>query len=261
MLKESIGNYFDCRLTLQPAEVSGCGICALASFDNVAYVQGISARKQPYEMGKERLVCLVPEMWGGRKRFGSQDPLCTPDGYIFSKEAILQNLLDQKKGNKRKFAAWKAQQDEEERKVRCFVQGCNVLNDTALRYCLWGASLVSSSMHRTYFLKCLKYSEMGNWQAEERRVVEEQSRIIAFDRQNHMGATDNIAKSITYAIQEEAEQLLADRTTICGAITIQENADRMKVVSCGSSQLFTGIRGLGLALMSCVILTRGMPTC
>lgn len=43
--------------------------------------------------------------------------MCTPDGYIFSKEAILQNLLDQKKANKRKFSAWKAQQDEEERKV------------------------------------------------------------------------------------------------------------------------------------------------
>jgi hypothetical protein len=47
----------------------------------------------------------------------AQDPLCTPEGHIFSKEAILKNLLDQKKSNKRKFAAWEAQQQDEQRKV------------------------------------------------------------------------------------------------------------------------------------------------
>jgi hypothetical protein len=68
------------------------------------------------------------------------------------------------------------------------------------------------------------------WQAEERKTIEEQSRIIAFDRQNHMGATDNIARTITTALQAEAEHLLADRTLINGAVTIQENAERMKVL-------------------------------
>lgn len=66
-------------------------------------------------------------------------------------------------------------------------------------------------------------------QGEERRAVEEQSRLVAFDRQNHMGATDKLAKSIKTALQEEAEQILADRTLISGAVTIQEHADRMKV--------------------------------
>jgi nitric oxide synthase-interacting protein len=46
-----------------------------------------------------------------------QDPVCTPDGYLFSREAILENLLQQKKSNKRKFAAWEAQQQDEQRKV------------------------------------------------------------------------------------------------------------------------------------------------
>lgn len=43
--------------------------------------------------------------------------MCTPDGFLFSREAILENLLAQKKANKRKLAAWKAQQAERQRKV------------------------------------------------------------------------------------------------------------------------------------------------
>ena len=46
-----------------------------------------------------------------------QDPVCTPNGYLFSREAILENLLQQKKANRRKFAAWEAQQQDEQRKV------------------------------------------------------------------------------------------------------------------------------------------------
>ena len=46
-----------------------------------------------------------------------QDPVCTPDGYIYSREAILESLLQQKKSNKRKLAAWEAQQQDELRKV------------------------------------------------------------------------------------------------------------------------------------------------
>lgn len=29
----------------------------------------------------------------------SQDPVCSPKGYLFSREAILENLLEQKKVN------------------------------------------------------------------------------------------------------------------------------------------------------------------
>jgi nitric oxide synthase-interacting protein len=45
--------------------------------------------------------------------------MATPDGYIYSKEAILENLLQQKKAIKRKLAAFEAQQQEEQQKVRC----------------------------------------------------------------------------------------------------------------------------------------------
>ena len=46
-----------------------------------------------------------------------QDPVVTPDGYLFSREAILENLLQQKKAIKRKLDAWEKSQQEEEEKV------------------------------------------------------------------------------------------------------------------------------------------------
>ncbi len=47
-----------------------------------------------------------------------QDPVATPHGIIFSREAILENLLAQKKAIRRKLAQWEAQQAGETRKVR-----------------------------------------------------------------------------------------------------------------------------------------------
>lgn len=40
-----------------------------------------------------------------------------PSGHLFSREAILESLLSQKKANKRKLKAWEAQQAEEANKV------------------------------------------------------------------------------------------------------------------------------------------------
>lgn len=47
--------------------------------------------------------------------------MCTPAGVLFSREAILENLLAQKKANKRKLAAWEAQQEALAREVRVFL--------------------------------------------------------------------------------------------------------------------------------------------
>ena len=60
-------------------------------------------------------------------------PMCTPLGFLYSKEAILENLLAQKKENKRKLKLWEAQEraksetlrekrlvEEEERKERFY---------------------------------------------------------------------------------------------------------------------------------------------
>ncbi len=46
-----------------------------------------------------------------------QDPVCTSEGFLFSKEAIIENLIQQKKAIKRKHAAWEAQQADDHQKV------------------------------------------------------------------------------------------------------------------------------------------------
>lgn len=44
------------------------------------------------------------------------DPVACPSGFIFSREAIIENLLAQKKENKRRLAAWEAAQADVARK-------------------------------------------------------------------------------------------------------------------------------------------------
>ena len=60
-------------------------------------------------------------------------------------------------------------------------------------------------------------------------AVEEQTKLLAFDRQNHMGASDKLAKSLSVAIQREAEAMLSKKKVVAGAVNIQQNADTMKV--------------------------------
>ena len=62
--QDSMGNFYDCRLTLTPAH----------------------------------------------------DPVACPSGFIFSREAIIENLLAQKKENKRRLVAWEAAQADTARK-------------------------------------------------------------------------------------------------------------------------------------------------
>ncbi|KAL4451668.1 hypothetical protein ABPG75_007330 [Micractinium tetrahymenae] len=126
--KDSIGNYYDCRLTLSPAV----------------------------------------------------DPVCTPKGFLFSREAILENLLEQKKANKRKLAAWEAQQAEDARKQA------------------------------------------------DKAAIDAEAALLAFDRQNHMGASEALAQKLKETISEEAEVLLADKKTAAGAVNIETNKERMK---------------------------------
>jgi hypothetical protein len=53
-----------------------------------------------------------------------QDPVVTPQGYIFSKAAILQYFLDQKKARKRQLEEWVADEACVQRLVRLSV-ACN----------------------------------------------------------------------------------------------------------------------------------------
>ena len=72
--------------------------------------------------------------------------MCTPSGYLFSREAILENLLDQKKANKRKLAAWEAQQAEDARK--------QVREGDWRMACAWGGSAGGVGM-LVYFRRCV----------------------------------------------------------------------------------------------------------
>ena len=69
----------------------------------------------------------------------------------------------------------------------------------------------------------------GVLQLTEREAVEVQTQLLAFDRQNHMGASDSLAKSLKKAIKEEAEAMLSEKKVVSGAVNIQENANKMKV--------------------------------
>ena len=73
-------------------------------------------------------------------------------------------------------------------------------------------------------------SERGSCvkQGAERQAVANQTQLLAFDRQNHMGASDGMAATIRAAIQEEAEAMLADKRTVSSAVNIRENEGKMK---------------------------------
>mmetsp|Transcript_29649 Transcript_29649/g.54374 ORF Transcript_29649/g.54374 Transcript_29649/m.54374 type:complete len:321 (-) Transcript_29649:734-1696(-) len=102
--KDSLGNYYDCCLTLQKAE----------------------------------------------------DPVLSPHGYLYSREAILENLLEQKKAIKRKLAEWEAAQKNDEQ------------------------------------------------QAQETAAIAEGAKLVAFDRQNNLGASASVAAHIQSEIEKEA---------------------------------------------------------
>ena len=59
--------------------------------------------------------------------------------------------------------------------------------------------------------------------------MEVQTQLLAFDRQNHMGDSNSLAKRLKKAIKEEAEAMLSDKKVVSGAVNIQENAAKMKV--------------------------------
>lgn len=55
------------------------------------------------------------EVTGGMEK---QDPVCTADGIIYQREAILENLVKQKKAIARQMTAWEAQQSKIASQVR-----------------------------------------------------------------------------------------------------------------------------------------------
>ena len=59
--------------------------------------------------------------------------------------------------------------------------------------------------------------------------MEQQAQLLAFDRQNHAGASDRLANSLRDAIAAEAEAMLQEKKVVTGAVNIGQNRDKMKV--------------------------------
>lgn len=64
--------------------------------------------------------------------------------------------------------------------------------------------------------------------AEDKAAIEREAALLAFDRQNHAGASEGLTARLKQAIGEEAEALLADKRTAAGAVNIREHEERMK---------------------------------
>ncbi len=71
-------------------------------------------------------------------------------------------------------------------------------------------------------------------QMSEREAVDQHTKLLAFDRQNHMGASNKAAGQISDAIRQEAEAQLAEKKFVTGEVNIKENVDKMKVLSAAS---------------------------
>lgn len=59
----------------------------------------------------------VPCAWHVAHTVHTQDPVITPAGCLFSREAILDNLLAQKKAIKKNMAAWEGYERAQQQKV------------------------------------------------------------------------------------------------------------------------------------------------
>lgn len=68
-------------------------------------------------------------------------------------------------------------------------------------------------------------------QEGEKAAIEREAALLAFDRQNHMGASESLAARLKETISEEAEALLAEKRVASGAVNIKDNEERMKVSS------------------------------
>ena len=66
-------------------------------------------------------------------------------------------------------------------------------------------------------------------QVDERSAVDQQAQLLAFDRQNHMGASDRLASNLQLAIAEEADAQMQDKRVVNSAVNIAENKHKMKV--------------------------------
>ena len=95
------------------------------------------------------------------------------------------------------------------------------------------SQMLASQMRQDCRLDCLHAlfpkPAAAALQAQDRDTVEQQAQLLAFDRQNHAGASDRLANSLRDAIAAEAEAMLQEKRVVTGAVNIGQNRDKMKV--------------------------------
>lgn len=107
--KEAQCNYYDCRLTMQASSTGRClrpreQRCAWPSMwpcTPGTPIHALSCPRPPPFLAAQPAI----------------EPMVTPDGTLYSKEAIFENLLAQKKAIKKQMAAWEAEQAEQAQQV------------------------------------------------------------------------------------------------------------------------------------------------
>ncbi|KAJ9525205.1 hypothetical protein QJQ45_020734 [Haematococcus lacustris] len=157
------------------------------------------------------------------------DPVITPDGYLFSREAILENLLAQKKGLKKRMAAWEAAQQGAAKKD-LHVTIVTVTVNLTITVCDPDCVLVRAVT-----------------QVADSDAVAKQAALVAFDRANHMGISQKTADAVKGAIVESAAAATKPQTA-SNVIAIKEQEERAKTSKASlsaSSQRAPGWRGRG----------------
>ena len=72
-------------------------------------------------------------------------------------------------------------------------------------------------------------------QAEEKKAVDAQAEVAAFDRKNHAGASEALAGQLKEAIREGAAELMREKRIVSGAVNIRTNREKMKARPQGAS--------------------------
>jgi nitric oxide synthase-interacting protein len=154
--------------------------------------------------------------------------VCSPKGFLFSREAILENLLEQKKSNKRKLAAWQAQQADDARKQVRMLQCAD--SSTKFVHVHQSSSSLLYAKLRLIAATCLPVPAcLPSPLQDDKAAIDAEAALLAFDRQNHMGASEELTRKLRKTINEEADALLSDTHRAAGTVNIATNREQMKV--------------------------------
>jgi nitric oxide synthase-interacting protein len=162
--------------------------------------------------------------------------MVTPDGYLYSREALLENLLQQKKAIKKRQAAYEAQQQDEAQKV-CV---CGWLLAVGALCRMQAPHALSADRTHPPPVPCS--SPPSSPQAAEQAAVQAEAALIAFDRQNHMGISSKTAQKITDAISAEAATMHEAKGTKA-VVSIKENEEKMKQLRVSGGRIGGWVEG------------------